>query len=78
MASWSTRTRTITRHEWVVPLHDGQCVYADLMGAVHAAESELAADTHTSLEDLTDDALMIQPHGEEIIVYYASQLKATG
>lgn len=71
MASWTTRTRTITRREWVVPLRTD---HAQLLQAIHAARTacigERVRHPHGDPDSLSDDAVMVESDGEEIIIWF--------
>lgn len=71
MATWTTRTRTITRREWVVPMYSGSTDHAQVLGAIHAAR-EARADLTPGMRGtgLSDDAVMVSNGDDEIVVWF--------
>lgn len=68
MATWTTRTRTTTRCEWIVPMYGGQNDHAQLLQAIHAAREDYARLFGKS--QLSDDAVMVSVGDAEIILWF--------
>lgn len=71
MAGWETRTRTITRREWVVPLkYNSSNDHSELLGAIYAARDVRAANLGVNVGNLSDDALMVSATDDEIVIWF--------
>lgn len=71
MATWMTRIRITTRHEWVVPMRNGSNDHAQLLQAIHAARAARAArDRAVSPDRLSDDAVMVSIGDDDEIVLW--------
>lgn len=68
MATWTTRTRTTTRREWIVPMYGGQNDHAQLLQAITAAREDYARMYGES--ELSDDAVMVSVGDAEIILWF--------
>jgi hypothetical protein len=75
MATWTWRTVTSTRREWIIPAAQpwGACL-GDLRGAIAAAS--VAYLEHHGLPEnaaLADDALRFEPRDAEIVISFTTE-----
>lgn len=78
MATWTTRIRTITRHEWVVPMYSGSNDHAQLLQAIHEARraraEQLTGTRYATEANLSDDAVMVSAGDDEIVIWYETDV----
>lgn len=82
MATFTARTVTVTRHEWVVPAEEpwGAC-WVEVFRAFHCADREYRklhgmpynAAEGVRLADLSDDAIRMHVGDEEIVMSFTTE-----
>lgn len=75
MATWTGRTVTVRRHEWVVPCY-GEGVW-DGAASVELEKALAAARQHaeTAGVPLADNTIRVRPGDAEVVVYYVEEVK---
>lgn len=81
MATWGTRTRRITRREWVVPMYSGASDHTQLLQALYDARQARARVKAGYGEgelvdvkiDLCDTDLMVSVGDDEIVIWYQTE-----
>ncbi|MFC9821418.1 hypothetical protein ACFWG6_31060 [Streptomyces erythrochromogenes] len=71
MATYTSRTVTSTRREWIVPVGPGGATLGDIAAAMHAATEDYRhyhlVENHVSLPD---DALRFHVGDDEIVISF--------
>lgn len=70
MAIWSRRTKTNTRQEFVLPLHEGSVVSARVVETIEAAWNALAEERRIEAASLPDNSVKVAIDGASLVVFY--------